>query len=131
MKNRTDITIYLKRYNEEKRDDDWHCFQLFGTHWFNGQRSTLTGSKYNKTVVRILERTLFDTFALKGDAYALLLDENGNLFVQEGDIVLRGIYTDKLPSEALSKASDSFTVQTVTDNRKGSANIRHYRIGGV
>ncbi len=131
MNIRSDITVYLKRYNEQLRDDEWHCFHLYNALWFNGQRTSLTTSKYNKTVLRIFERELLNTYALKGEAYSLLLNNKGELFIKEGDVILLGIYEDTLPSIAKEKAEQSFTVQTVTNNKKGSAAIRHYRIGGV
>ncbi len=131
MKNRTDITVYLKRYNENIRDDEWHVFHLGGAMWFNGQRSTLTNTKYNKTIVRVFLKQLLFTRASKGESYALLLSEKGELLLNEGDIIVQGVFEDALPTNAKEKAKNFFTVQTITDNTKGSMNMRHYRIGGV
>ncbi len=131
MKNRTDITVYLKRYNENIRDDEWHVFHLSGAMWFNGQRSTLTNTKYNKTIVRVFLKQLLLTRASKGESYALLLSEEGKLLLNEGDIIVQGVFEDALPANAKEKAENFFTVQTITDNTKGSMNMRHYRIGGV
>ncbi len=131
MKNRTDITIYLKRYSKSLRDDEWHCFHIGGAMWFNGQRSTLTNTKYNKIIVRVFLKDLLFASAKHGENYAMLLNEKGDLFLREGDVVLQGIFTDAMPQSAKEKTDNFFSVQTITDNRKGAKNMHHYRIGGV
>ena len=110
-----DCTLFHKEWNEEARRDVWNCMQLPGVSWYSKKGISVgtTGETAEDTVV-------------------IRVYTQQALTVDTGDIITPGLVTAQINSSAdiLRQFPDSVKVMRVRDNRRGSPQMRHWRIEG-
>ena len=110
-----DCTLFLKECNVEARRDVWSCMQLPGVSWYSKKGISVgtTGETAEDTVV-------------------IRVYTQQALTVDTGDIITPGLVTAQVNSSAdiLRQFPDSVKVMRVRDNRRGSPQMRHWRIEG-
>ncbi|MEG2931628.1 MAG: DUF6751 family protein, partial [Ruthenibacterium sp.] len=107
------VTLYHRQYSESVREDVWSHTQYRGVQLHGGKGVKLVNNRY-----------------VTDDSYILRIYTQERISACEGDIVVRGLHDDDTPTAA-QRAEESFRVTSVTDNRRGSARVRHWKIGGA
>ncbi len=151
MRTNTDITLYRKVYDETTHDNTWGKIVINKASWFSGQKTSLSSSKYDKFTIRVFVADLnnqynMDVRLLRGEsgvatqdsmpkdsANVPLFDIFGNLNINEGDFVARGVCEYALPSQARESLPqhDCFDVISTAKNTRGSYYTQHWKIEGV
>ena len=104
MLTNADITIYHKRYNPETRLDEWQAAQYPGVNWY-GRLNT-------------------------ADSYIVRIPTTELIEVCNDDVVVKGLVNDVVASPSSLKAYRHFVVTSVSDNRRGTQSMQHWRIEG-
>lgn len=113
MVKNADITLYHKEYSPEARTNVWQHTQYIGASW-HGKRAVST-SKGGLTATSAYSVRIFTDTALK---------------VAPDDIIVSVLCDEDDPKDACKRCSESCTVTGVSDNRRGSAHLRHWRLEG-
>ena len=103
MITQTDITVFVKKYNAEKRMNETTAVYIKNASWYEKFQSALTGGGFRSdNIVKIRIPTEDD------------------LKIEKGDRVTKGKLSE-CPKDAL-------TILSVGDNRKGSKNMWHWAV---
>ena len=113
MLTNADITIYHKRYNPETRLDEWQAAQSPGVNWYGRQSVTVGDSGLNTA-----------------DSYIVRIPTTELIEVCNDDVVVKGLVNDVVASPSSLKAYRHFVVTSVSDNRRGTQSMQHWRIEG-
>lgn len=108
-----DLTLYHKGYDPVLRDDVWTATQYQGVSWHGGQAASVTVEGLHTA-----------------DVYVVRIYAPDALAAAVGDIVCRGLHEEADHKTARKAAAESFVVTGVWDNRRGSPNMRHWRLEG-
>jgi hypothetical protein len=125
------ITIYSNL--KSGRQSSWTATQIHGCSWHGKQGATVgDGGLQNadQYAVRVPESRM-QGYIGPDSFNALQQQPEGAWTVQLGDVIVRGLVSDKVAngiSEITGKYTDCFTVTGVYDNRRGM--LRHLRIEG-
>ena len=114
MRENADITLYHKEYDPATRLDVWKRTQYKAVSWYGRQAATVGDSGLNTA-----------------DAYTVRIYTGAVATVSIGDIVVRGLFDIADPKKAQKQAQAAFVVTSVSDNRRGSPRMQHWRIEGV
>lgn len=135
MNTNTDITIFNKWYNPEKRLDEWHRTQISGVNWYGGQSVTV-GDKGLMTAdtykVRIPLASAPDgkTFVCSNKYKSKAKDALAGCWtLQNGDCIARGLIDTDI-TQLKEIAAEYFIITGWSDNRRGSPYTQHWKIDG-
>lgn len=108
-----DITIYHKSYNPETRLDEWRAAQYPGVNW-HGRQAAIVGDSGLNTA----------------DSYIVRIPTTEHIGAENDDIVVKGLVNDVITGPSALNAYPHFVVTSISDNRRGSEQMRHWRIEG-
>ncbi len=117
MLTNADITVYHKTYNPQTRLDDWQKTHVKNVNWY-AERAVSVGSDGLNAA---------DTFIVRVPVSSAL----ERLTVSVGDYVVHGLIEIDITRPAELAKFERFIVTAVRDNRRGSPNMRHWRIEGA
>lgn len=114
MVKNADITIYRRTFDKATRIDVWNHEQYESVS-FHGHQAAAVGNNGLSTA----------------DVYTVRIYTDDDIGVNVGDIVVKGLIDVNITgaSELTSKYG-CFVVTSVSDNRRGSANMHHWRLEG-
>lgn len=104
-----DITLYHKQYNNVTRLDEWQRTQYMGVHFHAKQAVTVDKGGLNAANV-----------------YTLRIMTNDTVTVSAGDYIVQSLVNFVNPQDA----DEKILITAVSDNRRGSPAVHHYKIEG-
>ena len=114
MLTNVDITIYHQTYDEETRLHQWKGTQYPGVNWYGEQAIAVRDGGLDSA----------STFVVR-------IPAEQEVLVASGDMVVKGLLdiTINGPSD-IPENDIRFMVTAVSDNRRGSTQMRHWKIEG-
>ena len=109
----TAVTLYRKRYDATVRDSRWTNTPYLCAHWYGG------------TGIKLVNRRISTD-----DSYLVRIFTDEAIDVQPEDVLALGVQNAKTPS-SLPENALYFTVLSAVDSRRGSKEMRHWKIGGA
>lgn len=138
MQPNANITVYNRWYDRETRLDTWHATKITGAHWHGKQAVTVDSNGLNTADAYTVRIPLASAPAARKYAppheYARAgkAAVDGLWTLQAGDIIVRGLIDDVISkaSDITAKYDDVIVATGVTDNRRGSPALQHWRVEG-
>lgn len=109
------MTLYHKRFNSEKRLDEWDRYPIENVMWQGGK-----GASINKGYDKANDIKVFIPY-----------DTNKGLEkvpFSIGDIIVKGSVEDKILKQSDLKV-DNYNITTLINNDYGSDDMRHIQLG--
>ena len=113
MTTNADITIYHQVKDEKTRDWKWEPPVQYRVNWHGRQAVSIGDNGLNAA-----------------DVFTVRIPGNSDVSVSVGDFVIKGLHNDADPVAVARSAAGAFKVTSVTDNRRGSPAVRHWKLEG-
>ncbi len=130
------LTLYNARRNREKDCTVYERTVIAGISWYSVVKSTVTdkGLKTaNLYTIRIpIDADFNGKSWIDPKGYTQADDVSALFTLDEGDVIVKGIGPENItsPAQLHKQYSDSFTVLSVTDNRR-APNAKHFKVVGA
>lgn len=108
-----DITLYHKEYDKAARMDVWTANVYHNVHW-HGKRAA----------------TVADNGLKAGSTYTVRIFGAAAVLAAPGDVIVRGDTAALTLQQAKDTGAEHIKVLSVTDNRRGSLAVQHWRLEG-
>ena len=130
----SDITIYNRYLDSVTGYDKYSRCVVYGVNWFSRTKINITDGgllSANEYTLRIPLTAKFGKRYTNPKDFTAT-NESVCFTLKEGDIIVRGITTETNPvlAELFKNYNEVLTVVSVTDNRRGSPGVQHFKVVG-